>query len=118
MGPSPEWGPSRENHLVRSTSVVREIVYRPGRVEWSTFDGDATDQLRLTSRPLGLAAPALPQAPTHGGRVGLVVEGGAMRGIFAAGVLDVFLEQRFCPFDFAIGVSVGASNLLSFLAGQ
>jgi len=52
------------------------------------------------------------------GRVALVVEGGAMRGIFAAGVLDVFLEQRFRPFDMAFGVSVGASNVLSYLAGQ
>jgi predicted patatin/cPLA2 family phospholipase len=52
------------------------------------------------------------------GRVALVVEGGAMRGIFAAGVLDVFMEERFRPFDLAMGVSVGASNLLSYLAGQ
>ncbi len=51
-------------------------------------------------------------------RAALVVEGGAMRGIFAAGVLDVFLEQRFQPFDLVLGVSVGASNALSFLAGQ
>jgi predicted patatin/cPLA2 family phospholipase len=50
--------------------------------------------------------------------VALVVEGGAMRGIFSAGVLDVFLEQRFRPFDLAMGVSVGASNVLSYLAGQ
>lgn len=56
-------------------------------------------------------------ARTHG-RVALVVEGGAMRGIFAAGVLDVFLEERFRPFDLALGVSVGASNMLSYLAGQ
>ena len=41
-----------------------------------------------------------------------------MRGIFAAGALDVFHEQGFFPFDLAIGVSVGASNLLSFLARQ
>jgi predicted patatin/cPLA2 family phospholipase len=56
--------------------------------------------------------------PSEPGRVALVVEGGAMRGIFAAGVLDVFLEERFRPFDLALGVSVGASNVLSFLAGQ
>jgi predicted patatin/cPLA2 family phospholipase len=56
--------------------------------------------------------------PRQPGRVALVVEGGAMRGIFAAGVLDVFLEQAFCPFDLALGVSVGASNMLSYLAGQ
>jgi predicted patatin/cPLA2 family phospholipase len=48
----------------------------------------------------------------------IVVEGGAMRGIFAAGVLDVFLERQFAPFDFAIGSSAGACNLASHLAGQ
>jgi predicted patatin/cPLA2 family phospholipase len=48
----------------------------------------------------------------------LVVEGGAMRGIFSSGVLDVFLERDFCPFTFAIGASAGACNLASFLAGQ
>jgi predicted patatin/cPLA2 family phospholipase len=52
------------------------------------------------------------------GRIALVVEGGAMRGIFAAGALDVFLEQGFFPFDLVLGVSVGASNALSFLARQ
>ncbi len=41
-----------------------------------------------------------------------------MRGIFAAGVLDVFLEERFDPFDLAIGSSAGACNLASHLAGQ
>jgi predicted patatin/cPLA2 family phospholipase len=51
-------------------------------------------------------------------RTAIVVEGGAMRGIFAAGVLDVFLERGFAPFDFAIGSSAGACNLASHLAGQ
>lgn len=48
----------------------------------------------------------------------LVVEGGAMRGIFAAGVLDSFIEQDYYPFDFAIGVSAGASNLVGYLSKQ
>jgi predicted patatin/cPLA2 family phospholipase len=51
-------------------------------------------------------------------RAALVVEGGAMRGMFSAGVLDVFLEQRFDPFDLLIGTSAGACNLASHLAGQ
>ncbi|MFC5079858.1 Patatin-like phospholipase [Vibrio thalassae] len=46
----------------------------------------------------------------------LIVEGGAMRGIFAAGVLDAFLEQNHNPYDFVVGVSAGASNLLGYLA--
>ena len=51
-------------------------------------------------------------------KTALVVEGGGMRGIFCAGVLDVFLENRFDPFDLYIGVSAGACNLASHLAGQ
>ena len=46
----------------------------------------------------------------------LVVEGGALRSIFSAGLLDGFLEQAFDPFDFYIGVSAGAFNLISYLS--
>ncbi len=48
----------------------------------------------------------------------LVVEGGAMRGIFASGVLDGFMEYDYRPFDLAIGVSAGSSNLIGYLAYQ
>ena len=41
-------------------------------------------------------------------RIGLVMEGGAMRGMFTAGVIDVFMEQGI-DFDGAIGVSAGAT---------
>ena len=47
----------------------------------------------------------------------LIVEGGAMRSVFSAGLLDGFLQEDFDPFDFYIGVSAGASNLAAFLAG-
>ena len=40
-------------------------------------------------------------------RIGLVLEGGAMRGMFTAGVLDVFMENGI-TFDGAVGVSAGA----------
>lgn len=48
----------------------------------------------------------------------LVVEGGGMRGIFAAGVLDAFMDYDFKPYDFVIGVSAGASNLIGYLSDQ
>ena len=51
MGAVPEWAPKRENHLLRSTSIVTGIEYAPGRVAWTTFDADATETLRLASRP-------------------------------------------------------------------
>lgn len=40
-------------------------------------------------------------------KIGLVLEGGGLRGIFTAGVLDVFLDENI-HIDGAIGVSAGA----------
>lgn len=53
-----------------------------------------------------------------GNKVALVVEGGGMRGIFPAGVLDSFLAADFNPFDIYIGVSAGVLNLGSYVSGQ
>lgn len=55
---------------------------------------------------------------SHKSRHALVVEGGGMRGVFSAGVLSAFGRNSFDPFDFYIGVSAGACNLASHLAGQ
>ena len=41
-------------------------------------------------------------------KTGLILEGGSMRGLFSAGVMDVFLEHDI-EFDGAIGVSAGAT---------
>ena len=41
-------------------------------------------------------------------KTGIVVEGGGMRGIYAAGVLDVLLEHGIKA-DGLVGVSAGAS---------
>jgi len=48
----------------------------------------------------------------------LIVEGGAMRGIFTTGLLDEFLEQKFNPFNFYCGVSAGALNISAYLSGM
>lgn len=50
-------------------------------------------------------------------KVGLVLEGGAMRGMFTAGVLDVFMEQGI-RVDGVIGVSAGALFGVNYLSGQ
>ncbi|MBE6772189.1 MAG: patatin family protein [Ruminococcaceae bacterium] len=41
-------------------------------------------------------------------KTGLILEGGAMRGLFSAGVIDIFMENGI-EFDAAIGVSAGAA---------
>lgn len=50
-------------------------------------------------------------------KTGLVLEGGAMRGMYTAGVLDVFLENQ-VAFDGIIGVSAGALFGVNYLSGQ
>lgn len=48
---------------------------------------------------------------------GLVMEGGAMRGMFTCGVTDVFMEHGIV-FDGAIGVSAGAAFGCNYKSGQ
>lgn len=50
-------------------------------------------------------------------KTGLVLEGGAMRGLFTAGILDVMLEEGLTV-DGVIGVSAGAAFGCSFHSGQ
>ena len=50
-------------------------------------------------------------------RTGLVIEGGGVRGIYSAGVMDVFLEQGI-TFEGVLGVSAGAIHGCSFVSGQ
>lgn len=50
-------------------------------------------------------------------KTGLVLEGGGMRGIYTAGVLDVFMENNI-SFDGVIGVSAGAIHGCSYLSNQ
>lgn len=50
-------------------------------------------------------------------KTGLILEGGAMRGLFTAGVIDVMME-RGISFDGIIGVSAGAAFGCNYLSGQ
>lgn len=50
-------------------------------------------------------------------KTGIVVEGGGMKCVYSAGVLDALMDDGI-EFDYAIGVSAGAGNLASFAARQ
>lgn len=50
-------------------------------------------------------------------QAGLILEGGAMKGIYTAGVLDFFLDKEI-GFSSCYGVSAGACHLCSFLSKQ
>lgn len=50
-------------------------------------------------------------------KLGMVLEGGGMRGVYTAGVLDFFMDQDFYP-DGVIGVSAGACHATSYVSKQ
>ncbi len=50
-------------------------------------------------------------------KIGIVLEGGGMRGIYTAGVLDFFINKNIY-FPYVIGVSAGACHALNYLSGQ
>ncbi len=50
-------------------------------------------------------------------KIGLVLEGGGMRGIYTIGVLDCLMDEKFRA-DYVIGVSAGACNGLSYVSNQ
>lgn len=49
--------------------------------------------------------------------IGLVLEGGGMRGVYTAGVLEYFMDHDLY-FPYVIGVSAGACNAASYLSRQ
>ena len=50
-------------------------------------------------------------------KIGLVLEGGGMRGIYTIGVLDCLMDEKFRA-DYVIGVSAGACNGSSYVSNQ
>lgn len=77
--------------------------------------------METVHKTAGGAAHSEPVAPAWEGHAttpaNLVLEGGAMRGQFTAGVLDFFMEHGlFC--DHVIGVSAGALNGYCYVAGE
>ena len=50
-------------------------------------------------------------------KMGLVLEGGGLRGLFTAGVLD-YLYDAGVEIDYVIGVSAGACNAISYISRQ
>ncbi len=50
-------------------------------------------------------------------KIGLVLEGGGMRGLYTGGVLDALMDRQLWA-DYVIGVSAGACNGVSYVSGQ
>ena len=56
MGAIPEFAPLGQNHLLRSSSVVRKVKYEDRSITYQTFDPEATEVLRLNRAPARVEA--------------------------------------------------------------
>ena len=50
-------------------------------------------------------------------QAGLILEGGGMKGLYTAGVIDFFLDKGI-EFSSVYGVSAGACSMCSYLSKQ
>ncbi|MDL2236549.1 patatin family protein [Christensenellaceae bacterium OttesenSCG-928-K19] len=48
---------------------------------------------------------------------GIIDVGGGMRGVYSAGIYDYLLDHKI-EFDYGLGISAGAANMISYLAKQ
>jgi hypothetical protein len=51
----PDWSPAGENHLLRSSSVVKSITYQVDQVSFTTFDTSSREVLKLAFTPIEVA---------------------------------------------------------------
>lgn len=56
MAAVPQWAPPRQDHLLRSTSVVRQVEQAPKKMKYRTFDRDGIEVLRLSFTPKKVVA--------------------------------------------------------------
>ncbi len=61
MAAAPWLAPDDQDHLLRTSSVVRFIQYQPERIEYHTFDRSAQEKLKITTfAPLSVSADGAP----------------------------------------------------------
>ena len=47
----PEWAPPRENHILYSEGVLKNVSYAPGKIQYTPTDEAGTEYLRLAFAP-------------------------------------------------------------------
>ena len=93
----PEWAPAKENHLLRSSSVVQQIRYEPTLISYRVFHDEGAERFRLTTRPkqVKLGGREVSEKTSDGG------EGWSWKPLASGGVLEV---QRDGQREVAIGL--------------
>jgi hypothetical protein len=56
VGAVPEWSPASQTHLLRTSSVLKNITYGISSVDYTTYDGTATEVIHLNFNPVTVTA--------------------------------------------------------------
>jgi hypothetical protein len=69
MAACPRLTPPDQDHLLRSTSIVKNVEYSRAAIRYSTFDNNAAEVLRLEAKPRQVTAggASLRQRQADGG---------------------------------------------------
>jgi hypothetical protein len=51
---APQLAPDNEDHLLRSSSIVKNIVYQPEKISYTVYDDRSKEIFRLTGKPDGV----------------------------------------------------------------
>ena len=95
------WSAHRMEELINTDKIIRP-AYKNVKEE-SSISVWETDRRKKQVRKME--------------QVALILEGGANRGIFTAGVLDFLMDQDFRA-SYVVGVSAGACNALGYVSEQ
>ncbi|HLG38911.1 MAG TPA: hypothetical protein VI461_04545, partial [Chitinophagaceae bacterium] len=52
LGAVPEWSPANQTHVLRSTTVIKNIAYGINSVNYTTYDGTSTEVLHVNFNPV------------------------------------------------------------------
>jgi hypothetical protein len=56
----PEWTPSDQTHLLRTSSLIKNISYGTNSVNYTTYDGSAVEVLHVNFNPVTITADGVP----------------------------------------------------------
>ena len=60
MAAAPQLAPDNENHLLRTSSIVKKIAYTPHSILYSIFDSSSREIFRLQSKPENITVNGTP----------------------------------------------------------
>ena len=116
----PEWAPPAENHILYSKSVLKNVSYSPGLVQYSTTDGEGIEYLRLAFLPAevtvgGVGLSLRPDLDGEGYTARNLGNGDYAVNIRRMRIGEVVVFSGSVPATFSITANAGTGGTISSL---